>query len=277
MDPKDNYRGMSYGDWVARWTNWLFSPDPDRSEIQGDVVFLRGNVEYSAALQKAKAFNPLFDPWNSFYNRTGEAGLLISDVSCILVPVITSTYLLGAESRYGILNTEEQVRNVTRIDNDQSGGIWATIESNIAAGSTATLGATAATHRELTYFRVTSRMFKLSISEVNPFWKGIFEYAPLSSGEYDAVTDGFFLLLKAEGLPEGSHRIRFGGKGRLEYRTDSIYDLYVDSKFRPASSVVDLSISKPVKGSVWFPKGSTGAPDRVTGKPSQIDPLRNYP
>ncbi len=77
---------------------------------------------------------------------------------------------------------------------------------------------------------------------MNPFRKEIFEYAPVSSGEYDAVTDGYFLLLT--GLPEGSHRIRFGGKGRLEYRTDSVYDLFVDSTARP-SRMVDISKPPP--------------------------------
>ena len=139
VDPDNNYKGISYGDWVARWTNWLFSADPDRNEVQGDVVFLRGNVDYGTALQKAKAGNPLFNSWDFFYDRTGEAGVVISDFTSVVVPVITSTYLIGAESKYGILNTEEQVRSVTRIDNDQSVGIWATIES-IFKGASASLG-----------------------------------------------------------------------------------------------------------------------------------------
>lgn len=41
IPPDKNYLGLSYGEWSARWLNWLVSPDPDLHN-NGPVVFLRG-------------------------------------------------------------------------------------------------------------------------------------------------------------------------------------------------------------------------------------------
>ena len=42
---KENFQGMSYGDWATTWDNWLMSDNPDQGNRK-DIVFLRGNLDY---------------------------------------------------------------------------------------------------------------------------------------------------------------------------------------------------------------------------------------
>jgi hypothetical protein len=191
--PQESYNGMPYGDWVARWTNWVFSDDPDSTEVQGDVLFLRGNLKYSQDLAKAERMSLSIteqgekgvDKWASFYDRTGEDSIVIAEDKAIFVPVLTSTEFSGGVSEFGTMTTEEQVRNIARTATDESGPIWATIESYDKSGSKQLC------EDDLQNYRITSPVFKLRISERNPYWKDIIQY-PINPGEYDAITDGFF-------------------------------------------------------------------------------------
>ena len=191
---------------------------------------------------------------------TGQVKLsvVISDNRPVFVPVLTSTKVFGGGSEAGIMFTEEQVRRIARIDNDQSGVMWATIQSYGDKSERPLLSFAKEDKADLLMYRITSRVFKLSISERNPYWSYMFQY-PINSGEYDAVTDGFFILIKS--LPKGSHRLRFGGKGRLDYRTDSVYDLHVNPQFRLVSTVMDVS-TEPSHIFFNSPKESIGKPDR---------------
>jgi hypothetical protein len=244
VKPEQTYKGLSYGDWVARWSNWVFSDDPDSTELQGDILFLRGNLRYSQDIAKAEVMGLFMTDkdkrsiirWGSFYDRTGDSSILISTDTAIFVPVLTDTEFFGLPSEGGSMTTEEQVRNIARTNNDESGPIWATIESYGEKGPQPQ----PLCKDDLTNYRITSPVFKLWISERNPYWKDILQY-PINPGEYHAVTDGFFILVV--NLPEGSYRIRFGGKGRLShnYRTDSIYDIHVTDTFRRKSTVTDIS------------------------------------
>jgi hypothetical protein len=261
--PEQSYKGMSYGDWVARWTNWVFSDDPDSTEVQGDVLFLRGNLKYSQDLAKADRMGLFMageekkavDRWSPFYDRTGDSSIVISDDTAIFIPVLTDTEFFGGASELRTMTTEEQVRNIARIDTDESGAIWAIIESSDGRGSGPLC------RDDLRNYRIMSRVFKLWFSESNPYWKDIIQY-PINPGEYDAVTDGFFILLRS--LPEGSYRIRFGGKGRLshDYRTDSVYDIHVSAAYRRKSTVKDIS-RKPEEPTWQLPNG---IPKRILPK-----------
>ena len=74
-------------------------------------------------------------------------------------------------------------------------------------------------------------MFRLKVSDKNPFLKTL--ELSLEPGEYDAVVVGYFILITH--IDPGSYRIQFGAKGRGDYRTDAIYDIYVQSKLTNTS------------------------------------------
>ena len=45
-------------------------------------------------------------------------------------------------------------------------------------------------------------------------------------GLYDTVVGGFFVIIRS--LPRGKYRVEFGGEGRGNYSTNSIYDVVVE-------------------------------------------------
>lgn len=257
VEAEQTYKGLSYNEWVARWTNWVFSDDPDSIEVQGDVLFLRGNLEYSQHIAGAKAVGLLTaqdeDRWKAFYNRTGDSCVVISDDTAIFLPILSDTEFFGGQSEVGVLPTEDQARHIARINTDESGPIWATIQKY---GGQAT-----ALCPDLKKYRITSSAFKLRISDKNPYWKYILNNQ-VNPGEYDAITDGFFVLITD--VPQGSYRIQFGGRGRLsqDYRTDSVYDIHVTRAFPRKSTVIDISTKRGQ--SISFAPG--GIPTRNPGR-----------
>ena len=108
----------------------------------------------------------------------------------------------------------------------------------------------------------------------------------MDPGEYQAITDGFFIILKS--LPANtSWRLRFGGKGRQKYyRTDAIYDIHVTSSERPRVMVRDVtSILIDQLGKIDT-KDKLSRKDVLSVNPflttftnvdSQIDPLEKLP
>ena len=81
---------------------------------------------------------------------------------------------------------------------------------------------------DLRSYYMESPLFRLFVSERSRLKDGLDE--PFEAGVFDAVTGGYFLLLKS--LEPGAYRIRFGGKGKGSYLTDSIYDITVSKAQR---------------------------------------------
>ena len=50
VSPSLNYAGLSYGNWVEIWWNWLFS----NQEQTGTMYFLRGNVDLEDGIVKTR-------------------------------------------------------------------------------------------------------------------------------------------------------------------------------------------------------------------------------
>jgi hypothetical protein len=219
LKPGESYRGMSYSDWAMVWSNWLYSDDPDRTErFDEHMVFLRGNLDYYKYASEGDVAD-LEEDYKKFYNRTGDKALTICEGTAIFVPILTAMYFVGREYEGSILSNELQLRRAARRDNDMSGNIWATIQTSEKGRPQAIING------ELTEFRAETPLFKLRISDKNPFIEYILADRPSETEEYNAVTDGYFLILKS--LPSKSCRIQFGGKGRGKYRTDAIYDIHV--------------------------------------------------
>jgi hypothetical protein len=249
IDVEENFRGRSYGDWVATWANWLLSEDPDRSNEDDQMLFLRGSLAYYEYAERRKDLNSLPDA-QRFYNRTGDQCLVISEGTAIFIPVLTALYFIGGPFEGSTLADEQQVRYAVRKENDKSGGIWARLQ-----GADRSANTWRPIVNNLESYRVESPLFKLTISEKNPFLKYYAVEYPLGPGEYNAVVDGYFLIMKE--LPFESCRIQFGGKGRGDYRTDSVYDMHVIP--RPKGLIKDISQGNTHPGA-WFQFDSSDVP-----------------
>jgi hypothetical protein len=233
----ENYRGLSYGAIIARWTNWLMGSKPDYYD-GSDILFLRGNVGY---------YNNRF----SFYDR-GDArrfnkekfpstpgnGVMIHEDTAVFIPIITAQFNIGDYYSGARIEDENSIRRAIREDLDGGGEMWATICDINNAKKTYSLV------DDLKEYRVESPLFKMLLTEQNPFRK-IME-VPKEPGIYDAATGGYFVLLtdltKDKKTPKEypyHYAIRFGGKGRGNYYTDAVYEITVNAP--RATSVEDVS------------------------------------
>jgi len=225
VKPEQNFKGMSYGDWAAAWSNWLFSEYADRTEAQGSMLFLRGNIEgYKDAVA------------TSFYDRTGDRCVIIPKEKAILIPVLTSMEFIGTHNQEETYDSEDMARNAAQTHNDKSGGIWALIQK-FDEGKLEWEPIVG----DLAKYRVTSSVHPLKISEKSAFLEKLSYEDHVGPGEYQAVTDGFFIIIKE--LPIGSYRLQFGGKGQqaTNYRTNAIYDIHITENGRSNMLVRDIT------------------------------------
>jgi hypothetical protein len=223
--PDENFRGMSYGDWAAIWWNWLLSEEPDNYD-GGDVLFLRGNVEYKLVGGVAGA--PSYSDSKGFYDRTGNSGEKIFEGTAIFFPVVIAMLHIGELYDGRLVKNEEDMRFAARKDINEGGAMWANIMRKGDKKATKVV-------KNLKDYRVESSLFKLTVLEKSQFRDRM--ESSLKPGFYDSVTVGYYVLIRS--LPPSIYRIHFGGKGRGTYYTDSVYDITVKGKRR--DSVVDKS------------------------------------
>ena len=209
----ENFRGMSYGDWAAVWTRWLFSEDP--SAYYGDqIIFLRGNVNYEPAGGVVGA--PRHFDASCIYDRTGHKGETIYEQTALFIPIITVTNILGTTFEGTVMDNEIDLRSFANTDINGSREIWGTIRRR--GGTTQRIA------RDLQNFRIESPIFRLRISPSSPLIDKM-EGGPLIPGVYDALTAGYFLIVRS--LPPSRYRIPFGGRGYGTYVTNAAYDITV--------------------------------------------------
>jgi hypothetical protein len=220
LQPEENFRGMSYGDLIARWNNWLLSSHPyyDGS----DILFLRGNMGYYT---DPKAFLDMSD--------LSANGQTIPYGTAIFVPIITCQWNIGDYYEGKRIEDEETMRAAVRNYIDRGGPMWAT-------GLETDTNKLFYVDEKLKRFYVESPRFQLDVSPQSTLRTMIDD--PPEPGQYDAVIGGYCVLLKD--LPDGKYRLRFGGKGRRVYYTDSVWDITVmgdENSQERMSSVKDIS------------------------------------
>jgi hypothetical protein len=239
IPPEQNFKGMSYGGWAAAWSNWLFSEDADRNEAQGSMLFLRGNIEsYGNALEeKSTPYGQVMvhsQDNTSFYNRTGDRCVVIPRGKAIFIPVLTTTNFIGSQYEGKTSNSEDQIRYAAQTETDKSGGVWALIQRLDRPGEWEPIV------KDLLHHRIASPVFTIKISETSAFLEQLTLAEHIVAGEYQAVTEGFFIILKS--LPHDTCRLQFGGKGReLNYHTNSIYDIHITDDGRSQVLVMDVT------------------------------------
>jgi hypothetical protein len=225
VHPGENFRGMSYGDWAAVWWNWLLSEEPDNYD-GGDVLFLRGNVEYKHAGGVVGA--PTYSDPKGFFDRTGSFGEKIFERTAIFFPVVIAMLHRGELYDGRLIKNEEEMRFAARKDISEGGAMWANIMVKGDKKATKIV-------KNLRDYRVESPLFNLEVSDKSRFRDRM--ESPLQAGFYESITVGYFLLIKS--LPPSNYRIHFGGQGRGTYYTDSVYDITVEGERR--DSVTDTS------------------------------------
>src|SRR5215467_1478995 len=113
-----NFRGLSYGDWLAVWNNYLLSEDPDKYD-GGPMLFLRGNLDYKPATKNISY--PRSINHNGTHDRTKQKGYRIFENIAIFIPVITSCYTMNTLIDGKLLDTEEVLRRYVSSDIEQGG------------------------------------------------------------------------------------------------------------------------------------------------------------
>ena len=96
-------------------------------------------------------------------------------------------------------------------------------------------------------YYIETPLYKLFVSDQSTLREHFDE--PFEPGEYDAITAGYFLLLTD--LEPETYRMRFGGKGKGGYVTDSIYDVVVLDSER--QSVREVFLGAGEKGRQILP------------------------
>jgi hypothetical protein len=170
LQPWENYRGLSYGELVARWHNWLMSENPDNYNFT-DILYLRGNIGYH-------------DKMDYFYFKNN---VVISQETAILIPVVTTLINYGDYHEGKLVNDEFFLRQAVYEHVNAAGPFWATLE--IFDDSNKTLKKIVP---DLEIFRVESPLFHLNISPQNPFLHKMDE--PVLPGIHTALGAGYFIL-----------------------------------------------------------------------------------
>ena len=226
---QNNYRGLSYGHWLALWNNWLLSDEPNKYD-GGPMLFLRGNLDYRTPVGDIRY--PRSIDHNGIYDRTGQKGITIFEHTAIFIPVITSCYTLGTLIDGELLKTEKDVRLHVIDDIEQGGNMWATIlkKGDKKPGKIV---------KDLKEFIIESPLFSLVIPKESILNNK--QYLPEKKpGIYFAVSCAYCVIIRS--LHPSSYIITFGGKGRGDYYTNSVYELVV--KRRNEGTVFDSSRRK---------------------------------
>jgi hypothetical protein len=221
MPPGKTFKGLSYGDWVAIWSNWLISRDVESYDGE-DMLFLRGYVGYKA-VSDAEGAMRYQDP-ESFLDRTGDKKLKILKGTSVFVPTAVSVNAVGCDFEGKLIENEKDLRNAVNEDIDHVRSIWATVKLNHSKESIKIVP-------DLRSYRIETPLFKLTVPEDSALTK-LMDY-PMKPGVYDAVAGGYFVLLPD--LAPSTYQIDFGCEGPGDYSTSGVYDIivYRDTRKRP--------------------------------------------
>ena len=216
LKPSETFKGMSYGDWSAIWTNWLLSNEVDTYKGE-DVLFLRGNIDYKPTSSNPGALR--HQDSDSFLDKTGDKGYQDIEATSVLIPVTVVYYTIGDNFDGKIIESEVELRSALNSDFNLIRTIWAAIKKINCNKSYKIVP-------KITSYKIESPLFQLRVpsnSMLNEFLD-----EPMKPGTYNSVVGGYFLLVKS--LPQSKYRLSFGAEGPGEYSTRSVYDIVVYSR-----------------------------------------------
>ncbi len=229
IPPNENFRGRSYGEWASEWLKWMVSSDPDSYSRDDPILFLRANVDYSPV---EGATNGYRENTTTHYDRTFDKAIKIYDDTAIFFPVVEANFLIGCKNpddKTTILLSEEELRYYARKDIDSGWQIGACITMKNEKPRPIV--------NNLKDYRAESQLFKILVSEKNPLKNKMEE--ELKAGVFDAVTDGYWILIRELQATDEPYRIYFEANKGTYYHYAATYDIFVSA--RPRSNFQDTS------------------------------------
>jgi hypothetical protein len=229
VSPSENFRGRSYGEWATDWMKKLVSADPDSYSKDDPIIFLRANIDYSPVEGLENGYR---ENTTTHYDRTGDKRIEIYEGTAIFFPIVEANFLIGCknpEDKKKVLQTEEELRYYARKD----------IDSGWVIGSSIRIGNENARPivNNLNDYRAESQLFKIFVSYNSPLKDKMEE--ELKDGTFDAVTDGYWILIRELQALNEPYQIYFEAKNDTYYHYSATYDIFV--KPRPRSNFKDRS------------------------------------
>jgi hypothetical protein len=222
MPPGKTFKGLSYGDWVAIWSNWFLSRDVENYDGE-DMLFLRGYVGFKA-VSDAEGAMRYQDP-ESLLDRTGDKKLKVLKGTSVFVPTAVSVNAIGCDFEGKLIQNVKDLRNAVNDDINHVRSIWATVKLNHSKESIKLVP-------DLRSYRIETPIFKLTVPE-DSVLNNLMDY-PMKPGVYEAVAGGYFVLLPD--LAPSTYQIDFGCEGPGDYSTRGVYDItvYRDTRKQPS-------------------------------------------
>ena len=231
LPPSQTFKGLSYGDWAAIWSNWFSSRGLDRYDGE-DILFLRVHADFKV-VSDAEGAMRYKDP-ESFLDMTGHKKKRILHGTALFVPLAVSIIAIGEDHEGKLIHNEKDLRTAVNDDISHIRSIWATVKVNHSKQSIKLVP-------DLRFYRVETPLFKLTVPEDSDL-NNLIDY-PMKPGVHDAVTEGYFILLPD--LPPSTYQFDFGSEGPGDYSTRSVYDVTVYRNKR--KEPLDISSSIKLK------------------------------
>lgn len=222
VEPKQGYKGMTYGDLITEWWNWIYSANPDSKQMS-DPLLLRGDIlgDPIDLTKLGRTKNPIDLVKNPkhIYNRTNRLGIHVTSDTSIFLPVYGSQFVLNDKFEGKEIKTMKECRAAAQREFRSLSDIWATVK--LIEGGRVTLSGKIVNNLEKFY--VESTPFKMQVSKNNRLNREPKFY--LKPGEYKGIGVGIYLLI--HDFRPGTYRLDFGGISKANFFSRAIYDIIV--------------------------------------------------
>lgn len=252
------YKGKTYSQWIADWTNWFFMQYPDQYNSQpwNDVKFLTSFPSPDVIAQFGEPGEQIKYEGSEFGNvpniKTGENKIVMYDDQAIFFPVMIAMWVNSDEKDYGYM--ERWVKNQNSVSDNPPPAHQFTLDEVPLLPST-----------EVANHRIMSNgIFQVHIPDA-PYGTSLkdFVFEPSLPGTYGAVCEGYFFLLKDLEARDEPYRLMSFATGAPypalgEYHAAFVYEIKVLPR--------DLKPSPPQAG--IFPEKILSFIDKETGAPN---------
>jgi hypothetical protein len=210
IPPEKNYLGLSYGEWAARWFNWLISPDPDLHN-NGPVVFLRG-VDFELRNGSYRHFI-----------RIGKQRIKISLNQAIFWPVIC--HFVDEKM---VPTLDDPQKRLTDVFNGAIGSDYPPDKTQATVDGKPI-------KENLTDHFIISPDFVLHVPEptYGQSLGSVFQIPIVYPGDWRAVVCGYFIMIKPPPTAANSGRsfiIASNGNAEDRYHTETFVEVEVNDE-----------------------------------------------